>query len=391
MTGRKRPFRPLVPGKVSVFVCGPTVQSLIHMGHARTSVFYDVVARYLTYLGYEVTYLMNITDIDERITQASKESGQDPEALARGYARSFLEDMRSLGNSAVTRFETVSSYIQTMIQQVSTLVGKGMAYVADGFVYFDTSTFPSYGKLSHQSKRDLALRPLELSPKKRNLADFALWRPDMLVKGKWSSPWGLGSPGWHIQDTAVTMSILGPQYDIHGGAYELIYPHHEAEIAQAESLTGIRPVVRYWIHTHHVNMKGRKMSKSLGNVLTVREALRHYSVAELRLFLLGTHYRKDMDLSGMNAAASRLRRMKRAATAIAEGARYDAMKPGGPVRLAPFEAAMNDDFDTPRAITWVERALREARTERDLGRKEATLRAANAAMGILGVELLGPS
>lgn len=391
MTGKKQLFRPLTPGKVSIFVCGPTVQSLIHVGHARTSVFYDVVARYLTHLGYEVNYLMNITDIDERITQASAESSQDPEALARSYTNSFLEDMKSLGNTAVTRFESVSSFVQTMIQEVATLISRRRAYVVDGFVYFDTSTFPAYGRLSHQAREDLALRPLELSPKKRNLADFSLWRPDVLVKGKWNSPWGLGSPGWHIQDTAVTMSILGPQYDIHGGAYELVYPHHEAEIAQAESLTGIKPVVKYWIHTHHVNMKGRKMSKSLGNVLTVREALRDYSAAELRLFLLSTHYRKDMDLTDMNAAASRLRRMRRAAGEIADAVRFDAEKAGDLAALAQFETSMNDDFDTPHAISWVERRLWEAGKEHDLGKKEARLSAAVAAMGILGVDLLGTS
>ncbi len=389
MTGKKLPFRSLVPGRVSIFVCGPTVQSLIHVGHARTSVFYDVVARYLSHLGYEVKYLMNITDFDERITQAAVESREDPEALARRYTNSFLQDMKSLGNDAVTRFEPVSSYTQTMIQQVATLINKRRAYVADGFVYFDTSTFPSFGRLSHQSKRELALRPLELSPKKRNLADFALWRPEVLVSGKWNSPWGVGSPGWHIQDTAVTMSILGPQYDIHGGAYELVYPHHEAEIAQGESLTGIRPVVKYWIHTHHVNMKGRKMSKSLGNVLTVREALRHYSADELRVFLLSTHYRKDMDLTGMNAAATRLRRMCRAARKIADATQFDARNRSGLVGLAPFESIMNDDFDTPRAISWVEGALQEAKKGRDEKRRKMRLSAAVAAMGVLGVDLLG--
>jgi cysteinyl-tRNA synthetase len=289
ISGRKERFKPLGPGKVSMFVCGPTVQSLIHIGHARTVVFYDVVARYLAHLGYEVNYLMNITDFDERITQAAAESGEDPVALARRFSEAFLQDMASLKCTTVSRFEPVSGHIKTMIQQVATLIDIGRAYVIDGWVYFDTSKFRPFGRLSHQSRKELLLRPLELSPRKRHLPDFALWRPEVLLEGRWESPWGLGSPGWHIQDTAVTQSLLGSQYDIHGGAYELVYPHHEAEIAQAESLTGKSPVVKYWLHTSHVNMKGRKMSKSLGNVLTVRDALAQYSPDELRVFLLSVH------------------------------------------------------------------------------------------------------
>ncbi len=370
-----------------MFVCGPTVQSLIHIGHARTYVFYDVVARYLAHLGYEVTFLMNITDLDERITQAAADSKEDPVALARRFAASFREDMTLLNNATVTRFEPVSGHVQTMVQQVATLIDIGRAYAADGWVFFDTTTFPSFGRLSHQSKRDLSLRPLELSPKKRHLADFGLWRPEVLLEGRWESPWGVGSPGWHIQDTAVTLSILGPQYDIHGGAYELVYPHHEAEIAQAESLTGIRPVVKYWIHTSLVNMKGRKMSKSLGNVLTVRDALREFSADELRIFLLGTHYRKDMGLKGMDAAAERLQAMRRAAEGTVGDVGFDSGKPRGPKRLRPFESAMNDDFDTPRAISWAEKTLKEAERGRDPGRRTTQLESAVAALRILGVDL----
>src|SRR5260370_21174572 len=190
-----------------------------------------------------------------------------------------------------------------MIEQVSLLIRKRHAYAVNGWVYFDVSTFPNFGKLSHQSSSELSLRPLELSVRKRNLLDFALWQPETLVEGKWDSPWGMGSPSWHIQDTAVTASLLGPQYDLHGGAYELIYPHHEAEIAEAESLTGLRPSVKYWVHTGLVNIKGEKMSKSRGNVYTVRDALRTYSADQLRMFLLSLHYRIDMDLRVIYSAA----------------------------------------------------------------------------------------
>jgi cysteinyl-tRNA synthetase len=386
MSGKKEVFRPLTPGRVSMFVCGPTVQSDMHLGHARTYVFYDVVARYLSHLGYSVNYLMNITDFDERITQAAVAAKQEPLALAGRYDVAFRDDMRTLKCTSVTRFEPVSKHVETMINQVKTLLETGYAYAVGGWVYFDTSKSRNFGKLSHQSRRELSLRPLELSPQKRHLPDFALWRPEVLLEGKWRSPWGLGSPGWHIQDTSVTLTRLGPRYDIHGGAYELVYPHHEAEIAQAEALTGVHPFVRYWVHTHHVNMEGRKMSKSLGNVVTVREALKSYTADELRFFLLSTHYRDDMDLSGISKAAKRLRDLKRLAGAIARAAGSGAAILVG---IAFFESAMNDDIDTPRAIDSIESRLKRANRERSARAKSAGLAQAASAMGLLGVELIG--
>ena len=386
MSRKKEVFRPLVRGKVGMFVCGPTVQSFIHLGHARTNVFYDVLARYLTHLGYRVNYLMNVTDFDERVTQAAAAAGEDPVAFARRYTDAFFEDMAALKCASVSRFEPVSGHVNTMIQQVSTLVDAGKAYAADGWVYFDTSKFRAFGRLSHQSRQELSLHPLELSLRKRHLSDFAVWRPEVLLEGMWESPWGLGSPGWHIQDTAVTLTLLGPQYDIHGGAYELVYPHHEAEIAQGESLTGVRPMVKYWVHTHHVNMRGRKMSKSLGNVVTVREALRRYSADELRFFFLGTHYRKDMDLSGIDVSARRLKRMRRTAREIARGTESQSREASD---LPFFEAAMNDDLDTPRAIDSIERTLGNAGRARDTGKKAEALSSAARALSLLGVELLG--
>jgi cysteinyl-tRNA synthetase len=386
MSGRKEPFKPLTPGKVKMFVCGPTVQSQMHLGHARTDVFYDVVARYLSRLGYEVSYVMNITDFDERITHAATEAGEDPVTFAHRYTGAFLADMTAMKCITVTRFEPVSDHVDAMIKYVETLVENGKAYAVDGWVYFDTSEFRRFGRLSHQSQLELSLRPLELSPKKKHLPDFALWRPEVLLNGRWESPWGLGSPGWHIQDTAVTLSLLGPQYDIHGGAYELVYPHHEAEIAQAESLTGVSPVVRYWVHTHHVNMRGRKMSKSLGNVVTVRDALEEYSADELRFFLLSTHYRKDMDLRGMDASARRLGRLRKLAKATAGAA-----DTGEQVLPAPFETAMNDDFDTPRAIDSIERTLKSTVQVRDSEKRTETIASAARAMRVLGVNLLDNS
>ena len=385
MSGRNKVFRPLRPPAVTMFVCGPTVQSRMHLGHARTYIFYDALARYLRHLGYEVTFLMNITDIDETITKEARKEDADPLDFSRRMSSLFMDDLRKLKITTVTRFEPVSRHMDEMIAQVQALVEKGYAYEAGGWVYFDTSRFRRWGRLSHQSKRDLSLRPLELSPAKRTLTDFGLWRPEELIEGRWQSPFGLGSPGWHIQDTAVTLPILGPQYDIHGGAYELIYPHHEAEIAQAESITGVHPLVRYWVHTGLLNMEGQKMSKSLGNLVTVDEALKAFSADELRLYFLSVRYRREMDLSGLRAAQGRLREMRGAARRLArsEGRRGHS--------LGPFERALNDDFDSPRAINWAAGALREAAREDEPLRSGELAWAAVRAMSILGVDLLGES
>ena len=366
-----------------MFVCGPTVQSYMHLGHARTYIFYDVVARYLSWLGYKVDYLMNITDIDESITSAARELGTDPVTLARRFSSAFIQDMASLGINTVRRYEPVSKHVAEMIRQVSTLVGRARAYPVDGWVYFDTSRFRNFGKLSHLSRAELSLRPLELSLRKRNLLDFALWRPERLLEGRWRSPWGVGSPGWHIQDTALTLSMLGPTYDIHGGAYELIYPHHEAEIAQAESLTGERPSVKYWIHTKLVNMKGEKMSKSRGNVVTVRDALKFYSADELRFFFLSTHYREDMDLRGLSRVARRYRELRRATKSLLRWQKTAGRAPP----LQSFVAAINNDFDTPRAIDALAKSITSANGRGEGHRSPAS--AAVSAMEILGVDLIG--
>jgi cysteinyl-tRNA synthetase len=361
MSMKKEPLKVVQGEALRMFVCGPTVQSFIHVGHARTYVFYDVLAKYLTHLGFRVNFLVNITDVDDRITEAARRGGVKPGDVVQKYTQAFMEDLRGLKVGSVTSFERVSNYIKVMIDQVAVLVENGFAYLADGVVYFDTSMYPDYGKLSHQSKSELSLRPLELTPNKRNLLDFALWRPVILEEGKWDSPWGRGSPGWHIEDTAVTLTNFGPQYDIHGGAYELVYPHHEAELAQAESLTGIRPLVRYWVHAGLVNLGGRKMSKSAGNTRLVRELLRKYSANELRYYLLSWRHRDDLEFS-----IPRLERATKAySRAVARAGRLkafavDATSRVGPSpeavrrRLSPFYSAMDDDVDTPKALEWVE-------------------------------------
>jgi cysteinyl-tRNA synthetase len=381
---RKEKFHSLRPGKVTMFVCGPTVQGPMHLGHARTYSFYDMMARYLSHLGWRVDFLMNITDIDERITSAAREANTDPTSLASKFTESFLADMKSLGISTVTRVEPVSGRIDEAIRQVSILLERGLAYVAGGWVYFDTEKFPRFGQLSRQSREQLSLHPLELSSKKRNPVDFSLWRPEALIEGKWKSPWGLGSPGWHIQDTAVTFSVFGPQYDIHGGAYELIYPHHEAEIAQGESISGVSPMVNFWVHTHLLTMEGEKMSKSKGNVCTVRDALRKYSADDLRFYFTLTHYREDMDLSGLSRAAKRLKKLKSKLRVYTRttGTTYSDI-------LSPFYEAMNDDFDTPTAVTFIEGLAERGSKEKDRDKARILLGAAAQALELLGVVQIG--
>jgi cysteinyl-tRNA synthetase len=364
-----------------MFVCGPTVQGLMHMGHARTYIFYDVLARYLKFLGNKVRFVINITDVDERISDAARKAGVEPMDYANMFAGLFLDDMNRLGIGTVTSYQRVSDYIPGTMEQISKLLEKRNAYAVDGWVYFDVSTFPDFGRLSHMTKRELALRPLELSTKKRNLLDFSLWRPEILVAGKWHSPWGDGSPGWHIQDTAITLSKFGPSYDIHGGAYELIYPHHEAEIAQAECITGVKPVVRYWIHTRLVNTEGEKMSKSAGNIYTVRDALTRFTPDEIRFFFLKRHYREDIGLEGLEDSAKEYRELKdRIGRCVGASPRTNRKTSSG--LPAPFSSAMNDDFDTPGALSWLERA-----TERVDGH-QPDKRTVRAISKILGLDLL---
>ena len=392
MSMQKELFQPFIPGKVNMFVCGPTVQSFMHIGHARTYIFYDVLARYLSHIGYEVNFLMNITDIDDRITAAANSGGVDPEKHAEEYAKAFVEDMNQLRILTVTSFERVSNYIPEMIRQISTLISKKHAYVIGGEVFFDASSYPEYGKLSHQSHLDLSLRPLEISSKKRRLLDFALWRSVTLVEGEWNSPWGMGSPGWHIQDTALSMSNFGPHYDIHGGAYDLIYPHHEAEIAQAECVSGVRPFVKYWVHTRLVNLKGSKMSKSEGNVLNVRDALREYSSDQLRLYFLSLHYRSDaeFDERKLKRIGDTYNEIKKMAKGIEENRSARARRRDSSKVLQPVYDALNDDMDTPKAVEFLIKLANDGAREKDPNQVELYYESLRAASNILGVDLFGP-
>ncbi len=288
-------FVPLHGRRVFMFVCGPTVYDYSHLGHARTYVFYDTLARFLRKMDYSLFYLQNITDVDDKIVNRAREEGRHPLELAREFERYYHEDMAALNVTSVDLYARASDYLPEIFEQVRVLIEKGHAYVTETGVYFDITTFPDYGKLSGQKPEELRVHRIEPDPTKRNPGDFALWRNRPREEFGWESPWGYGRPGWHIEDTAISIKHFGKQYDIHGGAIELAFPHHEAEIAQAESYTGVKPFVKYWIHTGLLTVEGEKMSKSLGNFVTIREALRKYEPNVLRIFLLSRHYRSPID------------------------------------------------------------------------------------------------
>jgi cysteinyl-tRNA synthetase len=348
---------------VKMFVCGPTVYDYPHLGHARTYLAFDMIARYLTYLGYNVRYLMNITDVAERIVQRAKELGKEPLEVAKEYEGAFLDDMRALGIENVERYERASHYIPQMISQVRSLIHKGAAYETETGVYFEVNKFPKFGQLSRLSAEELGLRRLELCSSKHNVEDFSLWRKHDKTNFGWDSPWGHGRPGWHLEDTAISMTNLGETYDVHGGASELMFPHHEAEIAQAETLSGKTPFVRFWLHTGLLSLRGRKMSKSLGNVIRIRDALKDYTAQELRYYFASYHYRQAVVISdaGLKQARHGLEALRRNFTAFADSDASEGTHKNGKKLIVltkraeeEFRRCMDNDFNTPRALTMLE-------------------------------------
>lgn len=348
-------FTPITEGLVKMFVCGPTVYDYLHLGHARTYIFFDAVARYLKHLGYKVAFIINITDIDDKIFEKAKREGKAASEIASKYKEACIEDLRRLGVDTVTIFAQASTYLPEMIQQIQTLLEKGYAYKTSNSIYFDTSMFPAFGALSHQSRDELALRRIDLDPEKKNPTDFLLWRNVAEDEEGYESPLGWGRPGWHIEDTAISITHFGNSYDVHGGAVELIYPHHEAEIAQAEAYTGHKPFVKYWMHTGLLKLGGEKMAKSSGNYITVREALERYSPDLLRLYFFSTKYRRSLvfDEEKMMKLESRLRAIERfweRCQRLASADTRDRLSPQIRALAQRFTIYMNEDFNTPAAI-----------------------------------------
>ncbi|KAA8922275.1 cysteine--tRNA ligase [Thermoplasma sp.] len=291
-------FTEMHKGRINMFVCGPTVQDHFHIGHARTYIFFDAVAKFLRSLGYSVFYLQNITDIDDKIINRAREMNIEPHEVAEIYFREFLEDMSALKVNSVNYFAKSTLYIQEIISQINRLIEGGYAYeTADG-VYFEVKKFSDYGQLSNQSLDQIIHGyRVAVNENKRNPEDFVLWKKRKPGEPYWDSPWGPGRPGWHIEDTAITETYFGPEYDIHGGGSDLIFPHHEAEIAQMRAISGKKYLSHYWIHTGMINVNNEKMSKSLKNFITIREVLKEYRPEDLRYALLNANYRTQLDFS----------------------------------------------------------------------------------------------
>ena len=344
-----RKVEPLVthrPDRVYLFVCGPTVYDYSHIGHARTYVVFDVFAKYLRWTKREVFYLQNITDVDDKIINRAREEGISQSELARKFEQEYLRDMNALGINAVSYYARATTHIPEIIDQIDRLKKKGVAYVTENGVYFNVETFVHNGELSGQSRDKRVSRVTDES--KHNPEDFALWKFGEYGEYTWDSPWGRGRPGWHIEDTAISEKYFGQQYDIHGGGLDLIFPHHEAEIAQMESLEGKHPMVKYWMHTGFLTVNGEKMSKSLGNFITIRDAMKTYSRDVLRYFILLSHYRSPLQATeeGLANAAKGLEHIRAVATTDK-----------GPDREGrdAFVAAMESDLNTPMALAAVQR------------------------------------
>lgn len=361
------PSRSLRANKINLFVCGPTVYDFSHIGHARTYIAFDVIVRYLKAKKFDVFYLQNITDIDDKIIKRAAETQESWQALASRFEKEYVKDMKALRVLSVSKYARATDYIPEIISQVTRLLEKEYAYVIpeDG-IYYDISTFKEYGKLSGritQQGQDAVSR-IDDSVKKRHKGDFALWKLAQhrtkssgagFSEPSWPSPWGAGRPGWHIEDTAITEKYFGSQYDIHGGARDLIFPHHEAEIAQMEGISGKKPFVRAWMHTGFLTIGGEKMSKSLGNFITIRDFLFKHPPRLLRFFVLKTHYRSPIDYSEalLLQAEQELARIdefvQKLKTLKSAPATSKNVKLVQGTKKAFFDA-MEDDINTPKAV-----------------------------------------
>ncbi len=366
LTKSKQTFKPLEEGKVKMYVCGPTVYNLIHIGNARPMMVFDTVRRYMEYKGYEVNYVSNFTDVDDKIIKAANEEGVDPSVISERYIEECKKDMASLNVKPATTHPKATEEIDGMLEMIQTLIEKGYAYVAkDGTVYYSTRKFKDYGKLSHKNLDDLqgGMRSLLVSgeDQKEDPLDFVLWKPKKEGEPFWVSPWCEGRPGWHIECSVMSRKYLGEEIDIHAGGEDLIFPHHENEIAQSEAANG-KPFARYWMHNAFLNIDNRKMSKSLGNFFTVRDILEKYDAQVLRFFMLSAHYRSQLNFSAdlMEAAKNSLDRILTAADRARD---FLSKAEDGEIKenelalikeaesfRAKYEEAMDDDFNTADAI-----------------------------------------
>ena len=378
MSRRKEEFVPLEEGKVRMYVCGPTVYNLIHIGNARPMIIFDTVRRYLEYKGYEVNYVSNFTDVDDKIIKKAIEEGVSAEEISQRYIAECKKDMAGMNVKPATTQPLATQEIDGMIDMIHTLIDKGYAYpVADGTVYFRVKKFKEYGKLSHKNLDDLqsGFRSLQVSgeDQKEDPLDFVLWKPKKEGEPFWKSPWCDGRPGWHIECSVMSKKYLGEEIDIHAGGEDLVFPHHENEIAQSECCNGV-PFAKYWMHNAFLNIDNRKMSKSLGNFRTVREIGEQYDLQVLRFFMLNAHYRSPLNFSAdlmessknalerITEAAARLRDRQAAATVQEATEDEKKLMQEEAAFVTKFEESMDDDFNTADALAAVFELVKFANT-----------------------------
>jgi cysteinyl-tRNA synthetase len=382
LTRQKEPFVPHVSGQVTMYVCGITPYDVSHIGHARSALVFDVVQRYLRYRypDHRVTFVKNYTDVDDKIIARATELKVSIEVLAERYIKAYEADMARLGVEPPTEAPRATQHIPEMVALIERLIGVGAAYAVGGDVYFEVARFPTYGRLSGKNLDELlAGARVDVDERKRDPRDFALWKAAKPGEPSWPSPWGPGRPGWHIECSAMAMKYLGETLDLHGGGEDLVFPHHSCEIAQSEAATG-RPFVRVWVHNGFVNLGSAKMSKSLGNTLTIPAFLDRHDPEALRLYLLQTHYRNPVELTdegvqGMRRPLERFRELVdeagRLAPAAAEPTPAAALRQAVAVQRERFEAAMDDDFNTPQAIAALNQLAAALAEERERVRSGA--------------------
>lgn len=378
LSRKKEEFVPIEPGKVSMYVCGPTVYNLIHIGNARPMIVFDTARRYMEHKGYAVNYVSNFTDVDDKIIKKANEEGVEPSVISERYIAECKKDMEALNVKPATTHPKATNEIAGMIDMIQTLIDKGHAYVAeDGTVYYKTRSFKQYGKLSHKNLDDLRSgnRSLLVSgeDQKQDPLDFVLWKPKKEGEPYWESPWCQGRPGWHIECSVMSKKYLGDEIDIHAGGEDLIFPHHENEIAQSEAANG-KEFAKYWMHNGFLNIDNKKMSKSLGNFFTVRDISEKYDLQVLRFFMLSAHYRSPLNFSAdlMEAAKNGLERIVTSVTNLnylLENAKSEAMtqEEGNLAEeakeyIAKFDEAMDDDFNTADAISAIFELVKFANT-----------------------------
>ena len=393
LTKRKEEFVPIEEGKVRMYVCGPTVYNLIHIGNARPMIVFDTVRRYMEYKGYEVNYVSNFTDVDDKIIKAANAEGVDSTVISERYIEECKKDMKALNVMPATTHPKATEEIDGMLEMIGTLIKKNHAYVGgDGTVYFKTRSFKEYGKLSHKNLDDLqgGNRSLLVTgeDQKEDPLDFVLWKPKKEGEPFWCSPWCNGRPGWHIECSVMSKKYLGEEIDIHAGGEDLVFPHHENEIAQSEAANG-KTFARYWMHNAFLNIDNKKMSKSLGNFFTVRDIAEKYDLQVLRFFMLSAHYRSQLNFSAdlMEAAKNSLERILNAAErmqGLLANATGETMSDGEKELLATakslmdkYEAAMEDDFNTADAISAIFELVKFMNTNTDENSSKAYLEAVN--------------